>query len=207
MEKVKLVKFSALTLRGKEKGTGLQWSIRKGFPRITVYGSNSFTQDKKVNYDEIIIAPFDYTTMLMFLESFKDIINSKEENISLSIKCFNTKFVDNKRTNDITLQATATVGKSNGIIYLSATAEGKPKIKFELLPEGKWHKYFNGEEEVTNTQKLSLQYAKAYYELLKTVLLKEFFLDTKQEVEIDSPADNKESVIEEKKVTEDTLFE
>jgi hypothetical protein len=212
MEKVKLVKFAALTLRGKERGVGLQWSIRKGYPRITVYTGKYLKDDKTIDYDKIIIAPFDYTTMLMFLENFKSIIYHKDANVSSSIKCFNTKFVDNKRTDDVILQATATVGKLNGIIYLSVTADGKPVHKFELVPEGKWHKYFNGEEELVDKVMLSKQYAKAYYELLKTILLQEFFLDTKSEVEINSPIvdDNliKDVTPEEnKKITEDTLFE
>ena len=212
MEKVKLVKFAALTLRGKEKGVGLQWSIRKGFPRITVYTGKYLKDDKTVDYNKIIIAPFDYTTMLMFLENFKSVIYHKDDTVSSSIKCFNTKFVDNKRTDDIVLQATATVGKLNGIIYLSVTADGKPVHKFELVPEGKWHKYFNGEEELVDKVMLSKQYAKAYYELLKTILLQEFFLDTKSEVEINNPIidDNliKDVTPEEnKKITDDTLFE
>ena len=212
MEKVKLVKFAALTLRGKERGVGLQWSIRKGFPRITVYTGKYLKDDKTVDYNKIIIAPFDYTTMLMFLENFKSVIYHKDDTVSSSIKCYNTKFVDNKRTDDIILQATATVGKKDGIIYLSATADGKPVHKFELVPEGKWHKYFNNEEELTNKAQLSRQYAKAYYELLKTILLQEFFLDTKSEVEINNPIidDNliKDVTPEEnKKITDDTLFD
>lgn len=212
MEKVKLVKFSALTLRREEKGVGLQWSIRKGFPRITVYTGEYITKDKKVDYDKIIIAPFDYANMLIFLQNFEDVIKSPEENISMSIKCYNTKIVDNKRTDEIVLQATATVGKENGIIYISATADNKTPYKFYLLPLGKWHKYFNNEQELTSKALLSKQYAKAYYQLLKTVLLKEFFLDTKQELEIDNPMVSKEIKSEllpdeTKKITEDTLFE
>lgn len=211
MEKIKLVKFSPLTLRksGEEfKGAGLTWSIRKGFPRITVYtGGNILDKDKKVDYSKIVIAPFDYTTMIMFLDYFKNVIESKDE-IKYKVNCYNNKFVDNKRTEEVIIQASVIIGKDKeGVIYLAAVEENKRNLKFELIPEGKWHKFFNGEnEEIINKRELSLSYARAYYDLLKNLLLKEFFIDATEEITLDDP---KEKVIptETKKLTEENLFE
>lgn len=191
MEKIKLVKFSPLTLRksGDEfKGAGLTWSIRKGFPRITVYtGGNILDKDKKLDYSKIIIAPFDYTTMIMFLDYFKNVIESKEE-IKYKVNCYNNKFVDNKRTDDIIIQASVIIGKDlEGIVYISVVEENKKSIKFELIPEGKWHKFFNGNnEEIVDKKDLSLRYSRTYYDLLKSILLKEFFIDATEELTLDS---------------------
>lgn len=210
MEKVKLVKFAALTLRksgDENKGVGLQWSIRKGFPRITVYTGPMFKEDKTVDYSKIIIAPFDYTTMIMFLEYFKRIIYSKDE-CKYTVKCLNNKFVDNKRTEEIIVQASVIIGKDkDNVIYLAAIEDGKKNIRFDLVPEGKWHKFFNGNnEEIIDKGELSRSYANAYYDLLKNLLFKEFFIDAKEEVMLDDPKE-KVTPTETKKVTEETLFE
>lgn len=183
MEQVKLIKFAGLTLR-KEDKSGLQWSIRQGFPRITVYtDSNILDENKNVDYSKVIIAPFDYVTMMMFLEYFEQIIKS-DGDLKYTINCYNTVYKDNKKTDEVGLQASVVVGKDKeGVVYLAALEEGKKSLKFDLLPNRKWHKVIdNNGNEIDSPKRLSATYATGYLKLLRELLAKEFFTQTRSEV-------------------------
>jgi len=174
-DKIKIVSFNPLSLYtdgdNDNQYATLTWSIRMGYPRITVYTENHRDRKEEFSFDKLITAPFDTITVNMFINNLKTVIASKEP-IKLAMKCYNVKYVNNEKTNDITLQATAICGKdSSGVIYLAAISEGKKKVKFELLPSSKWHKMVgsNGDE-ITDKAKLSAAYAKAYYDRLKSLM-------------------------------------
>lgn len=198
-DKVKLVRLAPLSLRkyiGEEEGEALlQWSVRMGYPRITVYTDNNISKDGKMDFNKVITAPFDYTNLKLFLEYFKEIIDGEDDN-KYTLECYNVKFKDGVKTNDTFLQAKVTVGKDkNGIIYLAVIEEEKRKIKFEVLPNPKWYKYYDKEgKEITDLRKLSSLYAKGYVCLVETAIQKEFNIDVKSEVMIDAPNGKKNVV-------------
>lgn len=203
--KVKLVRFAPLSLRKSvdDRDVALQWSIRMGYPRITIYTDTSVVnQDGKMDFSKIIIAPFDYVNLKVFLEYFKKVINGENDN-SYSVNCYNVKFKDGVKTNETYLQAKVVVGKDKeGIIYLAAIEEGKPKIKFELLPNTKWFRYFNKDDiEIDDKGTLSKLYSTSYVCLLETIIQKEFNIDVKEEVMLDPPSFSNVKPKEEEKVT------
>ena len=159
---VVMVKFAPLTLR-KEYGDGdyglLTYAIRNGYPRITVFTTNK-NKEEVFDYNTMVNATFSLVQFEMFVDNIKEIIDADKET-TYKVNCYNAKYVNNVRTNDVELQATAVVGKDKeGIIYLAVTAEGKRKVKFDLLPT-EWNKYSaNGEE--FSKEELSKRFTKAY---------------------------------------------
>jgi len=159
---VVMVKFAPLTLR-KDYGDGdygiLNYATRNGYPRITVFTSNK-NKEEAFDYNTMVNATFSLTQFLMFVDEMRDIVNGDKDK-SASVDCFNAKFINGVKTNDIELQATAIVGKDkDGIIYLAVTSEGKRKVKFELLPT-EWNKYSRNKE-VLSKEELSKRFAKSY---------------------------------------------
>ncbi|EPU3828977.1 hypothetical protein ACVWU4_000958 [Campylobacter coli] len=172
-DKVKYVRFSLLNLRkpyeDRDDYALLTWGIRKGFPRITVWTNNKRPDGVKVDMGTVITAPFDYVSFTMFRHYFKNIINNVEPDVKkYTIECFNVKFVDNKKTDEIYIQARVTVGRDkNNVIYLAVVSEGKPKIKFDLLPNPTWFKFYAGEKNLLEDKgRLSTEYALAYLEVM-----------------------------------------
>lgn len=205
--KSKLVKFTPLSLTKEleEDSATLQWSIRKGYPRITVFTSNTIKEkDGTVNYGKIITAPFDYVTMTMFLNYFQDVIFSKEETRQV-VNCYNVKYKDGEKTEEIYLQAKAVVGKDkDGIIYITAIEEEKKQVKFYLLPNTKWHKIYDKDNnEISNVKEQSFVYAKAYLQLLRKLIEDEFMKDAKSEILLD----NKNKQLTKTKDEVEQLFE
>jgi len=159
---VVMVKFAPLTIR-KDYGDGdygiLNYAIRNGYPRITVFTSNK-NKEEAFDYNTMINATFSLTQFLMFVDEIRDIVEANKDT-SASVDCFNAKFVNGVKTNDVELQATAIVGKDkDGIIYLAVTSEGKRKVRFDLLPT-EWNKYSKNKEELSK-EELSKRFTKAY---------------------------------------------
>lgn len=179
--KVTRTRFSKLSITkpievdGEKPDTAtLTWSTRNGYPRMTAYTSNNkaSSPDGKMDFNFVITAPFDYITLQIFLEYLKEVIDSTGE-IKYSIDCFNTKFVNHERTNEVELQAKVIVGKDKeGVVYLAALEEGKRNVKFDLLPSSKWFKFYDATNtEITDKKVLSKLYATGYYNVLSKLLL------------------------------------
>jgi len=169
----KIVSFGALSLYAdtddEHYGT-LSWSIRKGYPRITVYTDNSNDKKGEFSYDKLITAPMDSVVVNMVLDSLLESIEGTTDTKNAT-ECYNVKYVDNKPTDEIYLQATIVTGKdANGVVYLGAIQEGKKRVKFELLPRDKWHKFKTGDTTITDKAKLSARFAKAYHARLKALM-------------------------------------
>jgi len=159
---VVMVKFAPLTLR-KDYGDGdygiLNYATRNGYPRITVFTSNK-NKEEAFDYNTMVNATFSLTQFLMFVDDMRDMVDA-DKDTSASVDCFNAKYVNGVKTNDVELQATAVVGKDkDGIIYLAVTSEGKRKVKFELLPT-EWNKYSKNKE-VRTKEELSKRFTKSY---------------------------------------------
>jgi len=172
--KVKIVAFAPLSLYAdteKDKYASLTWSIRAGYPRVTVYTDNSNSFKTEFSYDNLIIAPMDSVTVNTLIANLRTVADSKETT-SLTIKCYNVKYVDNVKTDEIMLQATIIVGKDDeGVVYISVTQEGKKNVVFKLLPKLKWHKFLGPDHKVIeDNSKLSTMFAKSYIARLQSLM-------------------------------------
>jgi len=169
--KAQIVKFSPLRLRKNlEDGEFalLTWSSRNGYPRITVFTENK-NKTETFDFNRMISAPFDYTTLNSFIEMFETVINGEKDK-SYKLDCFNMKYVNNERTDEKYLQASVTIGKNkNGIVFLAVVEEGKPKIAFDLNYTT-FFKVYKDNEPVTDAGELSCLYAKGYIRTLKKIV-------------------------------------
>ena len=168
-----LHKLSLSTDYGDDKYGSLSWSVRNGYPRMSVFTEQSRTdRDTKTvfDYNKLITAPFSHIEAMAFLTDMETIVNGPNER-KRQVKCFNTKFVNNQRTNDIELQATAEVGKdSNGLIYITATASNKRRVKFVLTTASKWHTPVSNGDDIVDPAELSKRYAIEYIRVARKQL-------------------------------------
>jgi len=178
------VTFSSLTLNrilDEEKYAQLQFGARAGYPRIIVFlDKDRKRSDKPFNRDSMIIAPFDYLAMGPLFDMADSIVegpNGKAKQVG----CFNSKWVNNERTNDVILVATVEIGKSEeGVVYIGVLSEGKKKVKFDILPKdnSRWHKYYENGELIVDKGKLSKLYAKAYFKQARRLVNGRMLIDT-----------------------------
>ena len=188
-QKVKLptqiIKFTPLTLR-KDYDDGdyglLTWSVRNGYPRITVFTQNKNkqsqggTQKEAFDYNTMITAPFDYTTMASFLSLMETVING-DPDTKYQMACYNTKYVNGERTNEMHLQSTVTIGKDkDGIVYLAVIDGEKRKIKFDITL-GDWHKLYINNELVSDPAMISKTFAKGYHSTASKLLFGQLITD------------------------------
>lgn len=199
MSKVKLVKFAPLTLKSYvEEDDGeatLQWSIRMGYPRITVYRHIKDTdKGKEIDYSKIIIAPFDYVNFSLLISYIRE-VNKTNTPVVYKIACYNVEFVDNVKTDKRILQAVVKVGKDlDGCNYIELSAPEKLTIRFPLLPNFKWHvhdKLNDKGESVLAPKDLSTKFTTAYAMLINKLVLDEYPVDARTEVMLDPPNSKK----------------
>ena len=177
-DKVKYVKFTSLRLTktiSDDDWASLNWATRLGYPRIVVYTTNKFVENRKQDPKSVIIAPFSYEALFTLIACMEELINNKIPD-SYTVECWN-KYDDKK-----VLQCKITVGRDdNGIFFIGIRAPEKPKIRFDILPNSTWHKYCGKDgEEITDKSKLSLLYAKAYVKVLTELMSTELPIDSKE---------------------------
>lgn len=146
----------------------LGWAVREGYPRIQVFTSKNIKkEDGSTDYDKIVIAPFTYPILFTFIDSLEKLVTENSDRVS-QITCYNNKFVDNKRTDEIEEQATVRFVRSQeGVINIGIKVKDK-YMYFPLFPDTKWHKFYNKDgEEITDKKTLSNLFATAYVSLLK----------------------------------------
>lgn len=174
MEKVKFKRFNSLALFNRENNNRakLDWSIRGIYPRITVYTSDKAFVDNKPNYDHIITAPFDIVT-LGYLVSNLELCNNTKDPTHSRIDCYNTKVVNGVRTDERYIQATVEVGKDEeGVCYIKVSEEKKPTIKFKLLPNTVWFKYYDKTgEQIKDNSVLSKIFTRGYIRTIRSLIL------------------------------------
>jgi len=199
-DKVKIVKFAPLTLgttiqdekSGENDRPTLRWSMRAGYPRATVFTSNNImSTDGKMDYNKMIIAPFDIISLNLFLTLSTEVLDKKEKSSYREVNCLNTKFENGVRSNEKYVQATVRIGlDAEGVAYIMVKDNTKPKIKFDILPP-EWLEFKddNGDA-ITHPSKLSRVYAKAYIKMLENLLASEMD-DFKKIEHIDGPTKKK----------------
>jgi len=167
---VKVIRFKALTLSHKfedEKDSAtFVWSVRAGYPRVTVYTTNNRIGDN-IDYGKVIIAPLSYDKLYSFIRSFKKVLKDNPET-EYAIECLNLRFVNNVRTDEKYLQATIHIGKDkDGLIYIAATEDKKKKIRFYFRPST-WHRDKVNGDYIVDKAALSRDYAESYIKRLET---------------------------------------
>jgi len=121
-------RFAMFTPTPGEEGkrSRLVWGLRGAYPRLSVF-TNSATDTVKGP----IAAPFSIESFLVFLDMFEKVALG-EKGSKFKFDCFNSRYVDGKPA-DKYLQADVRFGKDeNGIVWVMAFSEGRPKIKFDF---------------------------------------------------------------------------
>ncbi len=182
-DKVKLVKFIPLSITQKDPDNEenlfkLSWSVRKGYPRMTVYVENSTVKDysnpkeKPFNYEAMLTAPFNALTVRTFLTNFQEVLDG-DNDIKLGIECYNSVFKNGVKVDGaIALQAKAFVGKDKeGVMYLAVIVEGKRKAKMEIMPDTRFFKFLDKTGAIiTDKGTLSTMHAKSYLRVLTRLI-------------------------------------
>lgn len=168
---VKRIKLLVLSLRKdlpNDDYATLTWSTREGYPRATVWTTkNNKKEDGTIDYSKIITVPFTFPTMFTLIENLEDMVKNDSSIVS-RIECYNNKFVDNKRTDEVVIQSEIRIARSqDGVINIGVKSPATSWYYFPLLPETKWHKFYNKDGvEITDKRILSNIFAKAYIGLL-----------------------------------------
>jgi hypothetical protein len=105
----------------------LQWSIRGGNPRITIFTFNPVT-----NKNDIISAPLTPEVFLLFCDQFLSIINNNATNVKAKLDTYiGLRDEANKLTGEKRLLSELWYGvDENGLAWISVTEGDKPKVKF-----------------------------------------------------------------------------
>lgn len=188
MEEKKIKRFNLLQLSLRktlenDDYASLTWSVRDKYPRIQVFTSKTFkSEDGAVDYDKLIIAPFTYPiiyTLINQLEILANKLDLDKAPVS-KIECYNIKFVDGKKTDEIEKQAEIVLARSQeGVINIGVKNTKHDGLYFPLIPDLKWHKFYDKDgTEITSKKILSSLYTLSYVKLLKdtftdTILRKE----------------------------------
>lgn len=146
----------------------LTWGLRDTYPRIKVYlTKNVKKEDGTTDYAKVIIAPFTFPVLYTFIDTLESLIND-ETPVVTKLTCFNNKFVDDKRTDEIVVQAEIKLAKSDqGVINIGIKLP-TGWMYFPLEVDTTWHKFYDkNDNEITDKKILSALYAKAYVKLLR----------------------------------------
>lgn len=170
------IKYSQLSLRQDyediQDHASLTWSILKHTkgtnPRVTVFTSNARADGVKMDYNTIITAPMTYTSLFTFIDLMKETLTAANDT-KFQLQCFNSKYENNVRTNEIILQSVLTVGKdADGVIYISATSEGKRAVNFKLGLTDKYKLLTDDGVEMSKAN-TSIRAAKGYIKVIERI--------------------------------------
>lgn len=158
------VRLEHLTmLKENEHGrfSSLNWGTNLGYPRATVFINGG---DKSVRgFDNIIVAPFNFYSFGLLTQAFEEIITSPADT-NINIECYNNKFENGKRLDELELQTTVTVGKNkSGRIFIAFKSGEKPPVAFAIKPQKKWHRYIVNGVDKTDDPEGCAVFAKAYF--------------------------------------------
>lgn len=164
---LELNKLSLHRLNKAERTSSLKWGFRKGYPRLMVFinGSDLSVRGR----DNMIIAPFGFTALNTLTGAMAEIIEA-DKGTEFSINCINAKYVDNKKTDETTIQATVVVGKDqDGMIFISLSEESKPTVRFNLTLNEEWNPVTMNGVNIGLTEFGSKMFTKRYLNQVETV--------------------------------------
>lgn len=165
-----ILKFKELSLYKDNKAnrvSTLNWSMRGKYPRITVFINGG--DRSVVGKDNMIIAPMTMLGINDLMTAMKSISDLKTPNNTVyEISCYNSKYVDNKRTDETYVQATIVIGKDeNGVSYIALKAADRPLVKFMFRSPKKWFKTTKNGVDIYSTPEGSAGFASNYLEQIK----------------------------------------
>lgn len=175
-KKVKRINLLQLSMRKEldnDDYASLTWNVRDGYPRIQVFTTKNFKKEDGTNdYDKLIIAPFTYPvlyTLITAIERAAGVMTFQVDDVPVTrIECYNTKFIDGKRTNDVVKQAEVIIAKSQAGVIELGVKNDKASVYFPLLPNTKWHKFYTTEgTPILDNRVLSKIQTAAYARLLR----------------------------------------
>ncbi len=167
--RVNINKLSLSDINLAEKRCSLTWSIRDGYPRISIfYGENS----ENAGFENMTILPFTHQSIIALFGCIKKVASDDVNDKSYSLSCINNVFRDGRRTDEKEIVGTVVVERDDkGIIQLKIKTSSKPDVRFRLLIDHDWFKVYdkNGTE-ITTSKELSTIYAKSYADLVSSVM-------------------------------------
>lgn len=193
INKVRVIRFTPVSLRTNYDDTfaTLVWSVRMGYPRVTVFLDNDKFNKDKIDYSKQIKATFDHIKLKVFLKQADKVIKS-EKSVEYGVKSKNNEYSNGERTNNIVLQSTLFLGKDDdGMIYLKLVEPGKKMVRFELGMDNKYIVLVKPDgQDLDDKSKLSALYATEYIDTLR-LLLDEEVKKFAKVTEVNAPINNK----------------
>ena len=138
-----------------------------GYPRASIFLNDP---GKRQNpRDNIINAPMGLHELMAFIEKAPDIITGHPRTY-FKMSCKTNIWRDNKRTDELVLVSDFILAKDDaGVLWITIAADGKPKVKFQLIPTN-YHDFVNMEtKERLTASEASVLVAKGYFELVKNI--------------------------------------
>lgn len=155
--------FALYTPVENNQRASLQWAIRDGYPRITV-----FTRIKSDNDGKgFINAPFDIFTFIALLDKIEQTAKSPGPSKSMVTCKHWPRDETGKITGDLEVTSEVWFGKNDdGVVWISVTAPNKPKIVFEFLLSN-YHEFKNSKGEPISKSEGSMLKTISMMRLLK----------------------------------------
>ena len=178
---IKIMTFDKYSLYTASTAAGqrarMVFGIRDGNPRITVFTNDPADTTEKTR--GMISAPMDGVTFMGFLNLIKKVAATQGES-SFSVDCLTSVRDDSGKITDKILLCKAYVGKdSEGNVFLSLIADGRPRIKFPLAISS-YHSFNKADGTQLTAAEASTIAATALSEIL-TTLYKAFIIDAVKE--------------------------
>jgi len=185
---IKFMKFGLTTSVGEDDFGRLEWSIREGFPRITVYTTNKKGEDGRIGYEAIITAPFDFVTFFSFFKKIRKVIIS-DGKAECKIDCLNYRYdANNERTNEKYVQATVGVFKDDhGKIFIYVHATDKSQLTFEIRPRPFFNHYDEEGNLVKDIRVINKEYALSYISVIEKLMAEHVKNEHVREIKLDPP--------------------
>jgi hypothetical protein len=125
-------KLQLYAMNDEGKSARLLWSIINNNPRITVYTNMSTDSGEEKNFGRIS-ANLDMPVFMTVLELLNN-VGSLPNGEKYVMENKGYTYVGGRRSDNPTKVSELWIGKdAEGVVWLSVVAEGRPKIKFELL--------------------------------------------------------------------------
>jgi len=157
-------KLTAFTINN-EDGSSLTWSVRNGYPRITVF----LDRDQNGKSD-IIMAKFDLVSLHVALTAFLDVINATEDKV-VKFNCSDIKYDNNIKTNERYVQSTVAFINKGGIISIALRSSKGVTKKYDMIPSVFVAELDNDGTPITDLDKTSVAWANAYVTLLSKMII------------------------------------
>lgn len=159
--------LSAPSSGGGGKTASLIWGFHKNNPRITVWTRDPQDETEK-NGKGKIQAELDLPVLLSMLNVLRAAI-MEEPGYKAKLENKNFTFFGGKRSDAPMVLTEIWVGKdSEGFVFISVTAPGRPVIKFRIQPSD-FHTWYSANGEKITPEKLATTYVAGYLDIVQGI--------------------------------------